>query len=207
MALSLRCTCGQVEARVEPGRAYTRATCYCRDCRAYARWIGTPGLLDAQGGTDIVAMNPQAVRFTAGTDQVACMSLSRNGLLRWYAACCRAPLGNTPRDGRIAYVGLVAASLSPAAAVDTAYGRAGRTVINVKSAQGPVKPTPLAFLRDGLRIVGGILQARLRRQPPSLFFEADGSPMRTPEVLGKAERNALYAGDRSAAERADTSAS
>lgn len=192
MALSLRCECGQVEAAVESGPAYTRATCYCRDCRAYARWLDRPGLMDAQGGTDIVAMNPRAVRFTAGVDRVACMSLSPKGLLRWYASCCRAPLGNTPRDGKVAYVGLPAASLKPAAAVDAAFGQAGRTVINGKSAQGEVRPTPVAFMRDGLRIVAGILGARLRRQPPSLFFEADAQPIRTPQVLDKAERAPLY---------------
>lgn len=195
MALSLRCTCGQVDAVLETARAYTRATCYCRDCRAYARWLGMPGLLDAQGGTDIVAMNPKAVRFTSGAEYVACISLGPKGLLRWYASCCRAPLGNTPRDGRIAYVGLVAASLMPSSAAEVAFGPAGRTRINLKSAQGAVKPTPLAFLRDGLRIFAGILRGRLGGQPPSLFFNADGTPIRTPEVLTKEAREALFAGD------------
>ncbi|WP_202842333.1 DUF6151 family protein [Luteimonas saliphila] len=192
MALSLRCECGQVEGAVEPGPAYTRATCYCRDCRAYARWLERPGLMDARGGTDIVAINPRAVRFTAGVDRVACMSLSPGGLLRWYASCCRTPLGNTPRDGRIAYVGLPAASLAPPAAVDAAFGPAGRTLINTGSAQGEVKATPVAFLVDGLRIVAGILGARLRRQRPSLFFDAEGQPIRAPAVLAQAERASLY---------------
>ena len=195
MALSLRCECGQVQGTVEAGHAYTRAKCYCRDCQAYARWLDKPGLTDAQGGTDIVAMNPAAVRIDSGHDRLACMSLSDKGILRWYASCCRTPLGNTPRDGKVAYVGMVASSLAPPAAVDDAFGPAGRTVINVKSARGEVKPTPVAFIVDGLRIASGIMGAKLRRQRPSLFFDANAQPIRAPEVLDETQRAPLYARD------------
>lgn len=193
MALSLRCECGHVQGTVDAGHAYTRATCYCRDCQAYARWLDKPGLMDARGGTDIVAMNPAAVRITSGDDRVACVSLGDKGLLRWYASCCRTPLGNTPRDGKTAYVGMLAAALSPPAAVDQAFGPAGHTVINVKSAQGEVKPRPVAFVVDGLRILRGILGARFRGQAPSLFFDDQGQPIRTPEVLNADQRAALGA--------------
>ncbi len=192
MELTLRCQCGLVQGEVGNAQAYVRAICYCRDCQAYARWLDKPGLTDAQGGTDIVAMNPQAVRITSGTRHVACMSLSDRGLLRWYASCCRTPLGNTPRDGNTAYVGMVALALSPSRAVDEAFGPAGHTRINVKSAQGEVKPTPLAFLVDGLRIFRGIIGAKLRRQPPSLFFDANAKPVRNAEVLDDLARAPLY---------------
>lgn len=191
MALTLRCTCGRVEGTVEDGHAYTRATCYCRDCQAYAHWIGKHGTLDAHGGTDIVAMDPRQVCITSGLDHVACMSLSPKGILRWYADCCRTPLANTPRDAKTAYVGLIGPSLAPPQAVDAAFGPAGRTVLNTGSATGKVKPTPFAFLRDGLRIFRGVLGARLRKQPPTLFFDPDGKPTRTPHVLHAAQRKAL----------------
>jgi hypothetical protein len=186
MALTLHCECGQVQGVVEPGEAYVRATCYCTDCQAYARWLDTTGLTDAQGGTDIVAMNPAAVRFTAGQDHIACMSLSDKGLLRWYASCCRTPLGNTPRDGKTPYVGMVGIALGPAQAVDQAYGPAGRVVINTGSAKGEVKKTPLGFIRGGIRILGGILRARLSGQKPTLFFDAEARPIRTPQVIAVA---------------------
>ncbi|KAF1708050.1 hypothetical protein CSC73_10515 [Pseudoxanthomonas sacheonensis] len=79
MALSLRCECGRVQGRVETDQVYVRATCYCKDCQAYARWLDRPGVADAQGGTDMVAMNPAAVHITAGSEQIACMSLSGKG--------------------------------------------------------------------------------------------------------------------------------
>jgi hypothetical protein len=176
---------------VETDQVYVRATCYCKDCQAYARWLDRPGVADAQGGTDMVAMNPAAVHITAGSEQIACMSLSGKGILRWYAACCRTPLGNTPRDGRIAYVGVVAMGLSPAREMDAAFGRKGKTVINSGSARGKVKATPVGFVVGGLRILRRILGARLRRQGPMLFFDGEGQPIRGIEVLSTDERVSL----------------
>ena len=95
---AIRCTCGQVRGEADLGHAYTRGTCHCHDCQAYARWLGRPELMDAAGGTDIVPMSPADIRLTAGVEHLACMSLSEKGTLRWYAACCRTPLGNTARS-------------------------------------------------------------------------------------------------------------
>lgn len=75
-AIPLGCSCGRVQGELGTRGTYTRATCYCNDCRAYARWLGVPGLLDEAGGVDVVAMAPSRVRLTAGADQVACMSWS-----------------------------------------------------------------------------------------------------------------------------------
>jgi hypothetical protein len=171
---------------VETDQVYVRATCYCKDCQAYARWLDRPGVADAQGGTDMVAMNPAGVHITAGSEQIACMSLSGKGILRWYAACCRTPLGNTPRDGRVAYVGVVAMGLWPAREMDAAFGAKGKTVINSGSARGKVKATPVGFVTGGLRILRGMLGARLRGQGPMLFFDGEGQPIREPMIRGKA---------------------
>jgi len=104
----IECRCGQVRGTIAAGAKFTRAICYCRDCQAFAAALGAPaGMLDAKGGTDVVATLPRDVRFTAGADRLACLSLTDHGLLRWYASCCRAPIGNTPRNPKISYVGLV----------------------------------------------------------------------------------------------------
>ena len=168
MSIPLRCRCGHVQGVVGTGDTSVRATCYCKDCRAFAEWLGAPGLLDAAGGVDVVAMAPSQVRITAGQDQVACMSLSERGIHRWYAACCRTPLGNMGRNPAIHYVGMSTACMAGAAAVDAAFGVAGRCVINTGSATAPVKKTPLAFAWGGLRIVAGLLRGKLRglRQSP-----------------------------------------
>jgi len=177
---------------MDTGRAYARATCYCKDCRAFARFLGDPGVLDASGGTDIVATAPAAVRFTAGSEHVTCMSLSPKGLLRWYASCCRTPLGNTPRDPNVFYAGLVTACFDAAPqAVDVAFGPRGRIVLNTGSATAPVRATPLAILTGGARIFAGLIGARLRRERTSPFFDASGRPLREPEVISREQRAAL----------------
>lgn len=181
---------GEVDAE----RAYTRGTCYCRDCQAYARFLGESDLMDAQGGTDIVPMSPAGVRITDGLDNVACMSLSEKGVLRWYASCCRTPLGNTPREPKLAYVGMVTSCFDAAPdRIDAALGPRDRIVLNADSATGPVRSTPFAFFAGGLRILGNMLAARIRRQPPTLFFEPDGRPIRTPQVLTAEQRGELGA--------------
>ena len=194
MTVPMRCECGQVRGEVDLQRAYTRGTCYCRDCQAYARWLGRAGLVDDRGGTDIVPMSPGDVRLTAGVEHLACMSLSAKGTLRWYAACCRTPLGNTPRSSKLAYLGLPVVCLDASeAAVDEATGPRDRLVLNAASATGPVRPTRLAFLLGGLRIAWHLLGGRLGAPPPSPFLDAEGRRLRTPEVLTAAQRAGLDA--------------
>ena len=188
MTLELRCRCGKVQGTVDTHRAYARATCYCHDCQMYARHLNQSGMMDAHGGTDIVAMNPQAVTFTAGEEHIAGVCLHEGGLLRWYAGCCRTPLANTPRDGKVAYVGVVAACLPDKAGLEAAFGSRDRIVLNAGSAMGEVRATPLAMAAGGLRIAGGILMAKLRGEVPSLFFDASGQPHRTAHPLSPQER-------------------
>lgn len=185
MSIPLRCRCGQVQGEVGTDRTYVRATCYCNDCRAYARWLGIPGLLDDAGGVDVVTMAPSRVRFTAGEGQLACMSLSERGIYRWYAACCRTPLGNTPRDPGVHYVGLSTACLEGAdAAVDAAFGPPRRCLIATESATAPVRKRRLAMLAGVLRVVAGIVGAKLAGRRESPFFDAaTGKPVRTPEIV------------------------
>lgn len=178
--IQVQCRCGTVRGEVDPRRAYARVTCYCRDCRAYAEWLGTPGLLDGAGGTDIVATAPSRLRFSAGEAEIACATISGR-VHRWYAACCRTPLGNTARDHRVHYVGLCTACLTPAEAVDAAFGPAGRCAVNAGSATSPVRPTRLAFIGAGIGVMSGILGARLQGRRASPFYdEGTGEPIRVP---------------------------
>lgn len=189
MAMQLRCRCGRLRGEVDIERAYTRATCHCRHCQAFARFLGATWVLDAQGGTDIVPMAPTGVCFTAGQEHLACLSLSRKGLLRWYAACCRTPLANTPRDAGIFYVGVLAPVLAVAPdALDLELGPRDHVVLNTASATGPVRRTPLAFLLAGLEIFAHVAMAKLRRRRDTTFFDAEGQPIRPPQVLTPEQR-------------------
>ena len=192
MAIAFHCRCGTLRGEIEPRAVYARATCYCRDCQAFARALGREEVLDAEGGTDIVAMLPADVRFTDGIDQLACLSLSPKGLLRWYARCCDTPIANTPRDPKVAYVGVLRHCLEgDPDAVDAAVGPS-RIALNVKSARGHVSPTPLRTFLGVLRIMRGVLAARLRgRYRDNPFFVADPPrPIVESRVLTLAERTA-----------------
>ena len=197
MTIRLRCRCGKLQGELDPGGVAARAICYCKDCQAFARFLeregGTPGVLDAAGGTEVAAAMPGAVRFTGGLEHLGCMSLSPRGLYRWYATCCRTPVGNTPRNMTTPYVGLVRACVdAPAGTLDRQLGRS-LILVETGSALAPVKPTPARTAWAVVRIGTMILRARVgggyRNNP---FFLPDGSaPLRPPHVVTMEERAAL----------------
>ena len=94
--LKLRCRCGHVRGvanRVAPHAGF-RFVCYCQDCQAFARFLDRPDVLDAAGGTDIFHVPMGRLKLTADTDAVRCLQFSSR-VFRWYADCCRTPIGNT----------------------------------------------------------------------------------------------------------------
>ena len=193
MLIPLRCECGQVRGEVKSSRRQPRVTCHCKDCQAYARFLGQPGLMDDNGGTDIVPMMPADIRIHEGMAQVACMSLGPKGLLRWYAACCRTPLANTARNSSLPYVGVpVACMAAPEADLESAFGPRNALVAFAESARHPVRPTRWRFLLGGLRIGWSVLREKMagRDGRDSPFFDAIGQPVRAPTVLGPEERAA-----------------
>ena len=193
MSTPIRCQCGKVRGEVDLSRAYTRATCYCKDCQAFSRYLKRPDMVDGCGGTDIVPMSPAGVRITDGIQNVICMSLSDKGRLRWHTACCRTPLCNTPRSGKIAYVGMITTCFDVVTdIIEATLGPRGRIVLNTASASCKVRSTPLPFLLGGLNILRHIVAARFGAPQPSPFFDAIG-PVREPVVLTTAQRDALGA--------------
>ncbi|HSX59447.1 MAG TPA: DUF6151 family protein [Tahibacter sp.] len=196
MTFPVRCRCGTLEGTLANPQRAARAACYCRDCQAYARFLGKPELtLDAKGGTDIVATRPDFLTFTRGADQLRCVSLSDKGLLRWYADCCNTPIGNTPRDAKFPYVGLVHDCLAGSDSErDAAFGPA-RTALNTGSASGEVKAPRLPLVLGILRIMRNVFSAKLsgayRRNP---FFDVQaGTPVATPRILTEDERKTFGA--------------
>jgi hypothetical protein len=188
----LRCRCGALQGEVELSRTATRAICYCRDCQAYGRFLGG-AVLDGSGGTEVVAMHPRNARFLAGLDSMACLSLSPRGILRWYARCCRTPIGNTTRNRRVAYLGLVHACLGDAEARRESFGPV-RLVANRRSALGPAASagpvsSVLALANLGTGVLGARLTGSYRHSP---FFDDTGEPVRVPYVLSLEERAQAY---------------
>lgn len=95
--VELGCRCGEVHGWVRGVTPSTvnRGVCYCDDCQAFLHYLGRSELMDALGGTDIVQVAPRSVTFDRGVERIAAVRLGPKGLHRWYASCCKTPLGNT----------------------------------------------------------------------------------------------------------------
>lgn len=189
----LRCRCGAVQGYVVRSATAARAICYCKDCQAFARFLGTAGVADQAGGTEVVAMLPRHVHFTAGLDALACLSLSERGLLRWYASCCKTPIGNTPRNPKLPYAGMIHSCLEGSMPIESSFGTR-RIAVNTRSARSEVASTSVASTLAVLGLMTSALGTRLSggyRDNP--FFARDtGTPIRPVHVLSSAERAQAY---------------
>jgi hypothetical protein len=188
----LQCQCGTLKGYVTPPDMANRAVCYCKDCQAFAHFLerADDAMLNELGGTEIVATLPRHVHFTQGLEALVCMSLSEQGLLRWYTSCCNTPIGNTPRDFKISYVGLLHSCLAKRApSLQDSFGPV-RMVLQTKSAKGQVKSTPISNFVTLLRLMKSMIATRISGSYKwnPFFVEDSGSPIKQPRVLTKAER-------------------
>src|SRR6185312_16583664 len=104
----LQCRCGTLRGLVHDPRGGNHAVCWCKDCQAFAHFLGRAGeVLDERGGTEIIQVLPRNVVFTQGVEALACMRLTPKGLVRWYAGCCKTPIGNTLATPKLSFIGLV----------------------------------------------------------------------------------------------------
>lgn len=187
----LRCRCGALQGHVSLDGPSNRMVCYCQDCQAFARFLGPADqVLDAQGGSDIVQCAPNRIRFTQGAEHLAVMRLSPKGMLRWYAACCRTPIGNTMDRREKPFAGLLTPCLI-SAPIEPDFGPV-RATANTHGAIGDPKPRGFGMPGALLRILGMVAGSRLSgRYKTTPFFNADGSPVAKPQVLTSAERAKL----------------
>ena len=201
--LTLQCGCGTVTGvvhDVSPAKGNYIA-CYCNDCRAFARYLGhADETLDEFGGTRIFQTVSAWVHFNDGRDRLACLKLSPKGILRWYAGCCRTPIGNTLGSPTLPFVGLVHTCLKDGpdgVTCDAAMGPLLGAVFT-RSARGDSsaqKPTEMKILPLMTRFARFMLMARLRGDHKrSPFFGPDGKPMAVPHVLSEEERASAYGG-------------
>ncbi|MFN7143022.1 MAG: DUF6151 family protein [Myxococcota bacterium] len=195
-SLPLKCACGAVRAEVDTERV-NRVVCYCDDCQAYARALGRDDLLDERGGTDIFQVPPNALRFTAGREHLAILRLSRKGLVRAYAACCKTPVGNMLENPRGPFVGIPDRFVEGgAAALDAAVGPP-RGAIQGKFAVGGCPPGvdatvsfPVLAKSVGF-VISNVVRGTYRGSP---FFDAEGRLALPVRVLTKEERAAVTPG-------------
>jgi hypothetical protein len=187
---SIRCHCGKLKGTLNRNQAVNRCVCYCADCQAFARFLNREHeILDEMGGTSIIQTLPANISFTEGIERLSCMRLTANGLLRWYAACCNSPIGNTPPTPNLSFIGLIHTCLgSDPALLDKAFGSI-KMYVNTQSAIGENKPKSAGVLSGTLRVLGMILKARLdgRYKQTPFFVMESGTPIAVPKVLNDQE--------------------
>jgi hypothetical protein len=195
MKIPLRCRCGSVEGQVDTATGGLHVACYCDDCQAYALALSRPDVLDAWGGTDIWQAAPCSVTLTRGLDQLRCLRLTEQGMLRWHTGCCSTPVGNGMAAAKMPFIGLLHAfmALDPAAR-DAALGPPTRLQGRFATGAAPWPVHPKVPLGTMARTLLFLLRGKLaRRDRPTPFFDAAGRPVVTPRVLLAAEREALRA--------------
>lgn len=197
--LRLKCRCGAVRgiAKDLSPRTGNHAICYCRDCQAFARFLGSEGLLDPAGGSEIFQLTPSQLTLETGQEHLRCIRLSGKGLLRWYVDCCRTPVANTLATARAPFAGMLVAFVDGAEGVATRDRALGPVIARTfgRDATGPVPngthaATPLALIPRMLFLlarwfIGG------KAQPSPFFAPGAKEPRVQPRVLSPDERAAL----------------
>jgi hypothetical protein len=176
--------------------AFNHVICYCDDCQAFARFLGRADTVDAQGGTEIVQTTPSRIRITDGNSELRCVRLSEKGLMRFYAGCCRTPIGNLVYP-RLPFVGVVHSFLGDGAEGQPRDAILGPVAARIQGrfAIGGVPPGahPSASLSVIAPFMVKLLRAFFRREyQPSAFFDMETKrPVVEPEVLTSEQRKSL----------------
>ncbi len=184
----IQCTCGAFRGSLKVSPEINRIICYCTDCQAFAHFLDRGAeILDERGGTDVIQTLPKYLEFTQGQDKLACMRLSDKGLLRWYTTCCNTPIGNTPRQYKVSFVGLLHTCLRTSDKnLDEVFGPV-RSYNSANTALGEPKPKNRGLLKALGRFVFMLTRARVNgsyRQTP--FFNVPGGiPTVLPETFNK----------------------
>lgn len=179
------CTCGTVtgEIDVPAPRAGNHVVCHCPDCRTAELYLGQPD--PDPDGVELWQTTPDRVHIATGQDRLAILRLSPKGLYRWHATCCNAPMFNTLRNPRLAFVGIPAKRLSDTTTLGPIIGHAF-----MDKPGGGYRHQ--GFNRIGARIMRMMLAANLSgRWRKTPFFDESGQPRATIRIMTREERTAL----------------
>lgn len=192
----IQCGCGKVQgvARGLSRVSTNHVVCSCKGCQSYAHYLGrTDDMLDADGGSNIVQMDPSKFEISAGMDHVVCMRVTPDGPLRWYASCCNTPLGNTFPRGGLPFIGFLPICLGIKGTSDELVQLVGKSRGHVNQ---PGKTPFFDQVGNFFMMVGlfcKIMFWRVRGGPSyKPFFDAQTMrPLAKPIKISDEERTAL----------------
>lgn len=184
--LAIACRCGTFRGKVRRASpdAGTHIICYCDDCQAYARFLGREDILDEWGGTQIMQLPPGRLELDEGSEHVASAQLKPGGMIRFYASCCKTPIGNTVSAG-VPFVGLFFEMFEDADQAARAIGPVlFRYQCRFARGDGPQGGLPTLPLRWWLRHGPKMLRAKLsRREARGPLYTEDGRPIAEPALI------------------------
>ncbi len=192
--VALSCACGAVRGVLHDAtpRTTVHVRCCCDDCQAFARWTGRDDVVDDLGASPVVLARPAQVTITEGASHLRAVRLTPKGLVRWYADCCRTPIGNTLALHVPPFVGLSRRFLDandPQA--QAAIGPAVAT-IHAHFATRPARDH--GVLRASARALKLVAHAVLTGRTAPSPFHVDGAWISEPEALTPDQREALRPG-------------
>ncbi len=191
LAHPVSCRCGAFKAQITGTGVSSRVICYCRDCQAFARFLGNQATqLDQAGGSDIVQVAHHRLQIQQGAEQLAILRLSPQGLLRWYTRCCQTALGNTLADARGCFIGLLHSSLD----ASRLHSDFGAPIAALATHSATLSPAPRQY---GLpKVLWNFAKLVLHSRASGAYTRSDlFNPATTglvvPRVLSLAERQAV----------------
>jgi hypothetical protein len=192
--LPFACDCGTVTGTLRVGaNEGDHVICHCTDCQDLTRYLGhAERLLDAYGGTLLYQTRCARMRLDTGRERLACLHLTDAPTLRWYAACCRTPLFNTFKNGKLPFITILTAACDPARRAEIFGPPRGH--LFTQDAIGdashlPKMGTPTLMRRFFVRALKDIVSGDRRRSP--LFDAKTLEPIAPPRRLTAEERSAL----------------
>lgn len=187
---SLKCRCGKVTGQMQAKAAKmgTRIICYCEDCQAFLKFLGTDDkYLDEYNGTDIFQVPVSHLEITVGEEHIRCLRLTEKGMFRWYTNCCKTPIGNT-FSAKWPFIGLIHSFMSAQDKRDTILGPVYAHV----NRKALTKSLPSERDQTGsliivlLKILGWKLKGLGKPNP---FFDDKGNPITKPKIIRKDTHN------------------
>jgi len=196
--IELGCRCGEIHGwakGAEPKAAY-RVVCYCDDCQAFLHHLGRAELLDEHGGTDVVQVPPRMIAYDRGFNHIVAMRLTEKGMYRWYADCCKTPLGNTLSPA-VPFIGMPLEVFrgSDACRLDEVFGKVRGRALGKWAIGGPPAGSAGFPFRMIIHAFAKVLGWKLSGKSwPHPYFDQDSrQPRYSVTVLRPSEREALRA--------------
>jgi hypothetical protein len=166
----------------------------CDDCQAYIGFLGTDGVLDANGGTELTQVGHNQVVVVAGREHLGCVRLSPRGMFRWYASCCSTPIANT-LGAKSVFAGVIQTCVQNPVDETPIESVVGPILERVQGKFGKGELPPGTRKTVSFSMMWWSLRNLARwafsgASAPSTFF-SDGEPCVPPRILSAEERTAL----------------